>query len=274
MTQPRKSAPAFFDRSQIQAIADALGDTDEGLRGPEIADVLKVCGIPDTDPGITKRHRLFNAFVGSQNKLSHRGAILKFIRQAMNPARFARDQERFEPLRARLNMALAFTGHAVEPTGDLVKTEAVKTLRDAQRRAMELRTDLQARDVHPDVLACCKEELLVDDYFHAILEATKSVVLKIQDRTGLTVDGAVLVDQALAGEAPALAINALRTPSEISEQRGFAHLVKGIFGLFRNPTAHEARIRWGVQKRDAEEALTLVSLVHRRLDEAHMPRRA
>lgn len=270
----RASPPTFFDRSQIQAIADALGDTNEGLRGPEIGDLLRVCSIPDTDPTTTKRIRLFNAFVGSQNNLGHRGAILKFIRQAMNPARYVREPDRFEPMRSRLNTALAFTGHAVDAAGQLTKGEAVHTLKDAQRRARELRADLADRDVHPDVLACCREELLADDYFHAILEATKSVVLKLQDRTGLNVDGVVLVDQALAGELPALAINGLRTPSELSEQRGFANLVRGVFGLFRNPTAHEARIRWGVDKRDAEEALTLVSLIHRRLDGATRPVRS
>ena len=266
----RASPPAFFDRNQIQAIADALGETSEGLRGPEIGDLLHVCAIADTDPSLTKRIRLFNALAGSQNTLGHRGAILKFIRQAMNPARYVREPEQFEPMRSRLNTALAFTGHAVDEAGQLTKAEAVHTLKDAQRRARELRADLADRDVHPDVLACCREELLADDYFHTILEATKSVVLKLQDRTGLT----VLVDQALTGELPALAINGLRTPSELSEQRGFANLVRGVFGLFRNPTAHEARIRWGVDKRDAEEALTLVSLIHQRLDGATRPVRS
>ena len=32
--------------------------------------------------------------------------------------------------------------------------------------------------------------------------------------------------------------------SERSEQSGFANLLRGTFGMFRNPTAHEARINW------------------------------
>jgi uncharacterized protein (TIGR02391 family) len=63
-------------------------------------------------------------------------------------------------------------------------------------------------------------------------------------------------------------INALLTDSQRSEQSGFANLVKGTFGMFRNPTAHEARILWAISKEDAEDLLSLASLIHRRLDAA------
>ncbi len=111
-------------------------------------------------------------------------------------------------------------GLAVEETGNLVSVEKAQTLTEAQRRANELRTDLKLRKVHPDVLRFCKEELLKDDYFHAVLEATKSVAEKLRTRTGLTDDGATLVDRTLSGELPLLAINFLKTDSERSEQRG------------------------------------------------------
>ncbi|MFD2053722.1 TIGR02391 family protein [Mesorhizobium calcicola] len=71
-----------------------------------------------------------------------------------------------------------------------------------------------------------------------------------------------------------LAINALATKSEQDEQKGFGNLLKGTFGMFRNPTAHEARINWTMSKEDAEDLLSLVSLIHRRLDAASMPPRA
>jgi len=70
-----------------------------------------------------------------------------------------------------------------------------------------------------------------------------------------------------------LAVNSLATSSERSEQSGFANLVRGTFGMFRNPTAHEARINWPMTKVDAEDLLTLVSMIHRRLDAATMPSR-
>jgi uncharacterized protein (TIGR02391 family) len=70
-----------------------------------------------------------------------------------------------------------------------------------------------------------------------------------------------------------LTINALSLESEKSEQRGFLNLVKGIFGMFRNTTAHAARIHWPMTKEDAEDLFSLVSLIHRRIDAAKMPPR-
>lgn len=262
-----------FTQSQLEAIAAALGHTEEGLSGSEIGHLLKTCCMNDPAPDLTKRHRLYNAFAEYQNHAKERVKILGFIRKAMKPERFSRAPEKFEPMRANLNQALAFAGLAVDASGTLISVVQAKTLTDARRRADELRADLLARSVHPDVVAFCREELLADDYFHAVLEATKSIADKIRSRTGLTDDGALLVDRALGGDIPMLAINSLQTKSEKDEQKGFANLVKGIFGMFRNPTAHAPRVHWAMQKSDAEDLLSLVSLVHRRLDAAHMPPR-
>jgi uncharacterized protein (TIGR02391 family) len=263
---------AFFTQDQLEAIAGALGDTDAGLTGSEIQYLLASSRMADPGP-ITKRVRIYNAFVESQNSKKNRTNILEFIRLAMKPARYSREPERYEPMRALLNQALAFAGLVVDDAGNLTKTDAAHTLPEAQRRARDLRADLEGRGVHPDVLKFCRAELLADNYFHAVQEAVKSVADKMRNRTGLTDDGAALVDRALGGEPPLLAINSRTTASEHSEQKGFANLVRGTFGMFRNPTAHEARIRWVMTKEDAEDLLTIVSLIHRRLDQTRMPPR-
>ncbi len=264
---------ATFIQSQLQAIADALGDTEDGLTGSEIAHLLQTVGIADTHPQMTKRHRLYNAFASDQNRRQDRTRIIGFIRKAMKPERFAREQDRFEPMRQNLNRALAFAGLAIEASGKLVSATAVQTLSEASKRARELREDLASRGVHPDVLKFCREELLADNYFHAVLEAVKSVPEKIRNRTGLTDDGGGLVDRAFGGATPMLAINALSTESEKSEQKGFCNLLKGTFGMFRNPTAHAPRVHWQMSKDDAEDLLSMVSLMHRRIDSATMPAR-
>lgn len=263
----------MFTQSQIEAIARALGDTAEGLTGTEIGFLLASSQINDLMPGLTKRHRLYNAFANSQNSRQDRKAILAFIRKAMKPERFAREPGRFEPLRANLNHVLVFAGLAIDEAGQLKTVEQARTLSEAQRRADELRADLSLRGVHPDVLVFCRAELVADDYFHAVLEAAKSIADKLRARTGLQDDGGVLVDHALTGDPPMLAINPLSSESEKSEQKGFANLVKGTFGMFRNTTAHAARIHWPISKADAEDLLSLASLIHRRLDAAVMPPR-
>ena len=263
----------LFSQAQLEAISGALGDTENGLTGREIALLVAACKM--VDPGeMTKKHRIYNAFVESQNTRQARTHILGFIRKAMSPARYAQQPDRYEPMRAKLNKALAFAGLEIDQAGTLSSTTAATTLPEAQRRADELRGDLQARGVHPDVLVYCRAELLADDYFHAVQEAVKSVAAKLRNRTGLSYDGSALVDRALGGEPPVLAINDRRTPSQLSEQSGFANLVRGTFGMFRNPTAHEARIHWPINKDDAEDLLTLVSMIHRRLDTAALAGRS
>jgi uncharacterized protein (TIGR02391 family) len=262
-----------FDQAQLEAIADAMGDTANGLTGSEIGHLLRICQMSDQSPDMAKRHRIYNAFVQTQNAKQDRVPILAIIRHAMKPARYVRQPERYEPMRMHLNKALAFAGLAVDATGTLISVEKAQTLSEAQRRASELREDLELRSVHPDVLKFCREELLAENYFHAVLEATKSVADKLRHRTGLTDDGATLVDRSLAGEPPLLVINEYVNYADKSEQRGFANLVKGLFGMFRNPTAHAPKIGWAVNKDDAEEVFTLLSLVHKRIDGARMPPR-
>ena len=161
----------------------------------------------------------------------------------------------------------------MQEDGELASVRRAKTLTEAEQRADALRASLKRRDVHPDVLKFCKAELLTDNFFHAVLEATKSVAEKMREKTSLTDDGATLADRALGGPLPMIAINLLQTESEKSEQRGFLNLVKGVFGMFRNPVAHEARINWNMARPDAEDLLSTLSLIHRRLDASHMPSR-
>ena len=49
-------------------------------------------------------------------------------------------------------------------------------------------------------------------------------------------------------------------------------LAKGLFSAVRNPTAHAPKVAWAVERQDALDILTLVSLLHRRLDAARVRR--
>ena len=66
-----------------------------------------------------------------------------------------------------------------------------------------------------------------------------------------------------------LRTNTFSTKSEISEHTGFANLLRGIFGTFRNPMAHTARIAgWEITESDALDLFSMLSYLHRRLDGA------
>lgn len=84
--------------------------------------------------------------------------------------------------------------------------------------------------------------------------------------SGLTTDGAELVNQALSTKTPVQALNSLKTDTEISEQKGIANLLVGLFGAVRNPIAHAPKIPWPMPEQDAMDIFALVSFVHRKLD--------
>ena len=112
--------------------------------------------------------------------------------------------------------------------------------------------------------------------FHACLEATKSVLDRLRHLTGQTGDGSSMVDEVIAlGKTgiPRLAINSLTTQTEKDEQSGLANLVKGMVGLYRNPTAHDPRLKRSITDDELLEVLNLVSMVHRRLDEVRRTER-
>jgi uncharacterized protein (TIGR02391 family) len=192
----------------------------------------------------------------------------------MNPVRFVARKQDFVDIRHRLNEVLAFAGLTVTEAGKLGPVQAARTLDEAAERAGRLQSALLQRKVHPDVLKFCKAELLQENYFHAVFEATKSVADKIREKTGLRADGSELVDAAFGIKNPILAINSLQTETEESEHKGFANLLKGMFGTFRNVTGHAPKVKWPIEEQDAMDLLTMVSYLHRRLDRAFKVPRA
>ena len=258
----------LFTHNEVQGIARALGDTDLGFTGSELADLFFQCRFRDDFATETKWKRLYKTLWNEQSRRGDRTPVLGFIRKAMQPARHLRDSQRFEEMRHALNTVLALCGLAVNEAGALGSTSRVTTIPEAEQRARELRATLQSRGIHADVLAFCRAELVTDNYFHAVLEAAKSVPSKLRALTGIDLDGGDLIDRSLGGSTPLLAINSLKSQSERSEQKGFVNLLKGIHGMFRNPTAHEARVIWKMEQADAEDLMATLSLIHRRLDRA------
>lgn len=255
--------------SVVESICKVLGDTEKGFTGTEIAKLLNESRIEDIDSANTKWKRLNSALTNKQQVDGCANNLLAFIQNSLNPARHYNNLEWFNDTKYKINQVLSFSGLHFGDDGKISAVAKSATISEATARASKLKDNLVSRKVHPDVLRYCKEELVVDNYFHAVFEATKSVAEKIRNKTGLTTDGAALVDEAFSFKSvPHLALNSLQTESERSEQKGFMNLLKGLFGTFRNTTAHAPKIMWSIEEEDALDILSLVSLVHRRLDKA------
>jgi uncharacterized protein (TIGR02391 family) len=255
-----------YDPGVIERIAKVIGDTDRGLKGGQIGELLVTNGLED--PGeITKWRRIHEALTYEQQRTSSGNCVLTFVRAAMTPVRWE-DQHQFEELRGALNVVLAFIGLELRKDGQLAEVVAATTHDEVDARTRRLRRELERRRCHAEVFKYCTRELLEEDCFTAVFEAVKGLATRTRGLAGVDEDGHRLVDAALTGSSPLLAINSLRTDTEQNEQRGLAHLMKGIFSAFRNPAAHEPRTAWSLSEADAMDLFATLSLVHRRLDGA------
>jgi uncharacterized protein (TIGR02391 family) len=262
-----KPPPPPFSASAVEMVCRALGD---GVRGHQIANLVAALKIHE-GPGEkrdTKWKRLFNAVVAAQNRQLDGRPLLRLVGEVMQPVRFGSPEE-FEAHRVAVSERLLLSGYRVRGDGKVARVKAAATLPEAQERADVLRAELARRNVHLDVLHFCRAELVQQNYFHAVLEAAKSVAEKLRDISGLDGDGAALIDAACSlSSGPIVAFNSLSTEWERSEQTGLATLLKGLFGTFRNPTAHAPKVRWATSRAEALDMLTLASMLHRRLDGA------
>lgn len=260
-----RTTPAFSAGS-IEMVCKVLAGACTGGQIPNLIAPLRV---PPSPEGETKWRRLFNAVADAQNRQGDGRPLLRLVCEVMSPVRFTSPAD-FEQHRAAVNERLLLSGFQVRPDGRMQRVTAATTLAQARARADDLREELERRDVHPDVLRFCREELLQDNYFHAVLEAAKSVAHKLRERAGVSGDGAGLVDAACGlSSGPRLAFNSLATDWDRSEHVGIATLLKGMFSTFRNPTAHAPRIAWATSRAEALDMLTLASMLHRRLDAAN-----
>jgi uncharacterized protein (TIGR02391 family) len=252
-----------FPEGHVEALAKLLGECGSGS---DISRVLSDRGLVDASGESTKWRRLYSIFLESQRQHRCANRVLDFIQAFLTPARFVGRSEEFEQRRQQLNTILGFSALEYEKAGQFRQIDAVRTLDEAEARARTIRAKFQGRRIHPEVLKYCRAELLHDNYFHAVFEASKGLAQRIREMSGAHVDGAALVDQVFSIDRPLLAFNPLRTETERSEHKGFASLLKGCFAAVRNPLAHEPKVL-GQGEDDAVDYMPLISLLHRKLDD-------
>lgn len=252
-----------FPEGQVDALAKVLGDCS---KGDEIDRLFSSLGITDNSGQSTKWRRIYWVIINSQRKNNCANEALQIIANLLLPSRFAGRSADFEKYRAELNAVLLFAGLEYTEGGKFRRVEASKTLSEAERRAKTIKAKFQGRRMHAEVFKYCSSELMQKNYFHAVFEASKGLAQRIRDLSGIALDGPALVDKVFSIEHPILAFNALQTETEKSEHKGFAALLKGCFGAVRNPLAHQPKLMWEGED-DAADYLTLISLLHRKLDD-------
>lgn len=263
---PKSIKRPVLTASVIEAICRTIGDTNDGLTGTEIGSLLIMCEMKDVEPSITKWKRLYSAFITDQNSYQCSNHILIFIQAALSPVRYLGKQELFDFRRHEVNKRLSFIGIELNEKGKYFQVDKAMTISEAEQRASKFKYKLEVRNVHEIIFEYCKPELLAQNYFHSVFEAVKSIADRIRKLTGLYADGNELIDTAFSTKNPLVRINLLMNDTDRSEHLGLMNLIKGLFGLIRNPTAHEPKVKFAIDENEALDLMILISYAHKRLD--------
>lgn len=259
-------AIAPFGDGSIENIARIIGEL---YSGSELTRLLQAVRMPDPlGEGPTKWKRLAASMQQKQHLQGDGRPILAVIAAAMKPDRIWDRQGKASVSRDELTQVLSMSGYRVLEDGRVGTALKAATASEASARSERLRSLLQARDAHPEVIRHCREELLRKDCYEAVFEAVKGLGARLREKSGLDEDGRGLVQAALRGKQPRVLLTECDTVTDRNEQEGIALLAEGVFAAFRNPAAHEPRLVWEVSEADALDVLGTLSMIHRRLDGA------
>ena len=252
--------------SEVEVLARIIADT---MTGSQMNEIFQECGVQDVSNESTKWKRIYYTFLARQEQDGASNSFLNFIKKSLKPVRFISGQNgNYDEILLEINKPLMLIGLQMTNEGKLLKVQAATTISEVERRTRNLVSELQKRHIHQDVIKCCKEEYLQENYFHAVFEAAKSLSEKVREKTGMQEDGSNLFNNAFAVNNPGLAINSLQTPSEKNAQNGLKEMLNGVTHMVRNVTAHELKIKWIVNEQDAIDILTTISFLHKQLDES------
>ncbi|MEY8700992.1 TIGR02391 family protein [Streptococcus ferus] len=261
-----------LNSQDIELICQVLCDE---ITGSKITDMLTTLGLPVGDEGYTKWRRLSAILINACTNQGSLRPVFDSIEYVCVPSKYIDIPENWEMLKRNINKTLIFKGFELDDSGKVQKTARAQTFKDATLRLQTLEERLKDSDVHPLVSKYCSEELLQENYFHAILEASKGIFFRIREMTGSTLDSGKLVEECFKKNNPVIVINGnkLQSDEELSAYQGLKHLLLSIAQLYRNTNAHSLKLYNPNNLNDAITALTLMSLAHNLLDNCSNARR-
>ncbi len=143
------STPSF-PSATLTSLAKAIGDTENGLTGREIEQLLHQLNM--YDPGeITKWKRLVAAFDHSQRTRGNADRVITFLARAFAPARYVHNPELFDIRRRLINPVLVLHGLKVNgPDPRKVDTSGVSYAAWVSVADVSASKSLGARRLHQE----------------------------------------------------------------------------------------------------------------------------
>lgn len=260
----------------IEQIAKALG---RELTGSEITSMLENLSLYDFDndrrvsnPNLTnttKWRRINESIIAKiRDVYGNHAPLWNVIQYVANPARYIKQPGQWRNLRQSINEILIFNSYELGDDGLINQVSAANTMTEALERTQSLSNRLTPLKLDRRVMMFCREELLREDYFHAIFEASKGLMSRIQSLSGLQLDGTPLIEKSFSLRAPILFLrnNRLQTADERDMYFAISALLKTIVYMYRNPQAHHPKLYDEKNIDDAVSAFVMISKAHRILD--------
>ncbi|MBX2896347.1 MAG: TIGR02391 family protein [Cyclobacteriaceae bacterium] len=254
-----------FDEVTLRNISKIFSDI---LSHKQITEQFTICGIVESGPGSNREDRIYYSLQERQKQDNCGNTVLSFILKVIQPKRYS-DEDTYELHRTRINEKLIYDGIEIDKAGQPKSVAKAKTISEAKERSLKIKQKVHGLNIHHEILPYCEEEWLKENYFHSILEITKSVAERLRQLSGYTNDGADLVDDCFGlgkDNKPMLAFNLLKLESELSEHKGFGHFIKGFFSMYRNPKAHDPKISSESGLLQMTEVLVISTIIHNKLD--------
>jgi uncharacterized protein (TIGR02391 family) len=243
----------------LEEIARAIGDT---YTAGQLPRYLRESGIPEqfvaTGPAGNKWEYVLAAFEALHDGGSAaRRALRQFIGGWLEGRYHTPPRSE---VRKRIVALLAAQGWHVRDGRLIVGERAF----DAVGTLTPLGQDARIAALHSDVREVADRYLESGHVEVAIFEAFKAVNNRVKAMTGLDLDGAKLMGEALKDADPPLALADLSTETGRNIQAGFRLMFMGAVRGIRNPDAHERFKALGAE--EALETLAFASMLMRRLD--------
>ena len=256
----------IFDPNSLEQISKVIS---EYITGSKLTNMLENLNIRplDDDYKCTKWRRIYNSIAIYQNQHKNGDIFIKVIEYIMAPINFHEyGKDKYESIVKELNELLFMSGLELNKTGKVTQVEKSDTLRDAESRAYGLKMALKPFNIHPQILTFCNPEILSENYFHLVFEATKCTLNHLRIISELTLDGNQLINECFSGKNPLLLINKFDTVAAQDEHKGLHSLLNLIVYWYRNPKAHTAKFFSDDSQEDAIAAIILISKARTLLD--------
>lgn len=260
-----------LDSNDIENISKILG---EELTGYAITQMFSQLNFIDHDikRGFTntKWRRLNESIVEKCILLKNERPLFDVIEYVSKPSKYVNRPDSWRELLKSVNSTLIFKGYELKDDGYVYKTKSARTFTEAQKRLKSLSEEISTLNLHKNVSKYCTEELLKEDYFHAVFEASKGLFNRIRLMSDSTLDGQALIDKSFDFKKQPLILiqgNNLGTQDEKNQYFGLINSIKTCLYLYRNHQAHVPRIYDELSLNDAIRGLMIISLANELLDQ-------